>query len=134
MIVPTSAVRDEGTSYHYMEPSREVESDKDAVSKIEAFLSRENVPFLKAKTWTTDSFYRETKAKKELRVQEGCVSVEMEAAAFFAVSRFRGVKLGQIIYGGDDLSGVTWDKRSWASRAEIRENLLDLSLKVCLEL
>ncbi len=51
--------------------------------------------------------------------------MEMEAAAFFAVSRFRGVKLGQIIYGGDDLSGVTWDKRSWASRAEIRENLLE---------
>lgn len=134
LIVPLSAVRDEGVSYHYMEPSREVECDAGVVETIGAFLSRESIPFLKAKTWTTDSFYRETKDKKELRVQEGCVCVEMETAAFFAVSKFRRVKLGQIIYGGDDLSGITWDKRSWASRAQIRENLLDLSMGACLEL
>jgi len=58
--------------------------------------------------------------------------VEMEAAAFFAVARFRNVVLGQILYGGDDLSGSVWDGRQWNSRKQIRENLVDLSLEICL--
>jgi len=58
----------------------------------------------------------------------------MEAAAFFAVSKFRNVLLGQILYGGDDLSGEEWDRRSWNSRNDIRKNLVDLSIKICLEL
>lgn len=58
----------------------------------------------------------------------------MEAAALFAVSKFRGIKLGQILYGGDDLSGVEWDSRKWDSREKIRENLVELSMKICLSL
>ena len=67
----------------------------------------------------------------ELRKSEGCVTVEMEAAAFFAVSKFRNVKLGQILYGGDDLSGVEWDSRRWVSREEIRSNLVQIALRIC---
>lgn len=134
IIVPYSAVRDEGVSYHYIKPSREIKCSLDALSIIEKELSKANIPFLKAKTWTTDSLYRETRDKVNLRVSEGCVTVEMEAAAFFAVSKFRDVKLGQILYGGDDLSGENWDGRKWNSRSEIRENLVDLSMKICLKL
>lgn len=64
----------------------------------------------------------------------GCVTVEMEAAAFFAVARFRGARLGQILYGGDDLSGDAWDGRKWDERTDIRENLVDLSMQLCLEI
>lgn len=130
LVLPYSAVRDEGTSYHYIEPSREVECDPDAVKTIESFLIRENIPYIKGKTWTTDAIYRETEEKIAKRVSEGCVTVEMEAAAFFAVSKLRNVFLGQILYGGDDLSGVVWDKREWNSREMIRENLVDLCLKI----
>lgn len=42
------------------------------------------------------------------RVAEGCLTVEMEAAAFFAVARFRGVSFGQILYAGDSLAGEAW--------------------------
>lgn len=69
-----------------------------------------------------------------LRVLEGCVTVEMEAAAFFAVSKFRNVILGQILFGGDDLSGVEWNSRKWCNREQIRESLVELSFKVCLQL
>jgi len=58
----------------------------------------------------------------------------MEAAAFFAVSKFRNVLLGQILYGGDDLSGIEWNKRAWVSRETIRANLVDLCLKIAAEL
>lgn len=134
LVVPYSAVRDEGLSYHYIAPSREIECDAHALTTIVNFLETENVPYIKAKTWTTDAFYRETEDKIALRVSEGCVTVEMETAAFFAVSKFRNVTLGQILFGGDDLSGVEWDSRRWSSREEIRRSLVELSLKTCLQL
>lgn len=134
LIVPYSAVRDEGTSYHYIEPSREVECNCGAVDTIEKILVEDNLPYIKAKTWTTDSFYRETEDKVKLRVSEGCVTVEMEAAALFAVAKFRGVKLGQILYGGDDLSDVEWDSRKWSSRKEVKNSIVELSMKICLSL
>ena len=134
LIVPYAAVRDEGVSYHYIEPSREVACEARVVDLIERELTRADVPYIRAKTWTTDAFYRETRDKVALRVSEGCVCVEMEAAAFFAVARFRGVRLGQILYGGDDLSGEHWDGRQWNDRIDIRENLVDLSMRICLEI
>jgi len=134
LVIPTSAVRDEGVSYHYLAPAREVECNPEVVEKIGEELDRCKIAYIKAKTWTTDSFYRETEQKIALRKSEGCVTVEMEAAAFFAVAKFRNVKLGQILYGGDDLSAVTWDSRKWHSRTEIRENLVDISIRICLAL
>lgn len=134
LVLPYSAVRDEGVSYHYIEPSREIECNPDAVRAIERVLNQEKIPFIKAKTWTTDAIFRETEAKIEKRVAEGCVTVEMEAAAFFAVSKFRNVLLGQILYGGDDLSGIEWDRRLWNSREMIRINLVDVCLKIATQL
>jgi uridine phosphorylase len=134
LIIPTSAIRDEGASYHYLPPAREVECNPEVVKKIEEEFIKDKIEYIKAKTWTTDSFYRETEKKVELRKSEGCVTVEMEAAAFFAVAKFRNVKLGQILYGGDDLSDVVWDSRKWHNRVEIRENLVDISIRICLSL
>jgi len=131
LIIPVSAVRDEGASYHYLPPSREVECNEEVIKVIEDDFNEHNIPYIKAKTWTTDACYRETRDKMQLRRAEGCVTVEMEASAFFAVSRFRGAKLGQILYGGDDLSGVEWDSRRWASREEIRSNLVQIALRIC---
>ncbi len=134
IIVPHSAVRDEGLSYHYLEPSREVECNKEALNCITDYLKTNEIPFTEAKTWTTDGFYRETEEKIALRVSEGCLTVEMEAAAFFAVAKFRNVLLGQILYGGDDLSGIEWDSRNWNRSEDVRVNLVDLSMAICLEL
>lgn len=125
---------DESLSYHYLELSREIECNQQALKCITDYLDKNKIPFIKAKTWTTDAFYRETEEKIALRVSEGCVTVEMEAAAFFAVSKFRNVVLGQILYGGDDLSGIEWDTRNWVDRKDIRINLVDLSMAICLEL
>lgn len=131
LVIPSSAVRDEGTSYHYLEPSREVACNAHAFQVIEDYLKQKKIAYISAKTWTTDAFYRETENKVALRVAEGCVTVEMEAAAFFAVSQFRKVTLGQILFGGDDLSGVEWDDRSWESRDEVKRNLVEISLEIC---
>ncbi len=134
LLVPTSAVRDEGTSYHYLPPGREVAMHPGAVAAVERVLQAHDVPYLRAKTWTTDAFYRETPAKVALRRSEGCLSVEMEAAALMAVAQFRGVPLAAILYGGDDVSGSDWDGRRWETRRGVRENLFWLAAEACLAL
>jgi uridine phosphorylase len=134
LIVPTSAVRDEGTSYHYLPPSREVAADPHAVAVIEQTLQRHGVAYVTGKTWTTDAIYRETPEKIKRRRAEGCLAVEMEASALFAVAQFRGVTLGQILYGGDDVSGLEWDGRGWDKQRAVREKLFWLAAEAALEL
>jgi uridine phosphorylase len=134
LVVPTSAVRDEGTSYHYLAPSREAAASPEAIAVIETVLRARGVPYITGKTWTTDATYRETREKVKMRRDEGCVTVEMEAASLFAVARFRNVTLGQILYGGDDVSGEEWDSRGWSTRMDVRERLFWLAAEACLAL
>jgi uridine phosphorylase len=67
LVVPTAAVRDEGTSYHYLPPTREVSASPAAVAAIERTLQQRNVPYTLGKTWTTDAIYRETRARMARR-------------------------------------------------------------------
>ncbi|MFA6315837.1 MAG: nucleoside phosphorylase [Elusimicrobiota bacterium] len=134
IIIPTSAVRDEGTSYHYLPPLAEARPSPKVVRAMLRVLKRHKCPFLKGKTWTTDAFYRETRAKVARRRSQGCLTVEMEAAALFAVAAFRKVKIGQFLYGGDDVSGLKWDPRHFGMRISARERLFWLSVEACVEL
>lgn len=133
VIVPPAAVRDEGTSYHYLPPAREVEASARAVAAVEKVLQRDNVDYVVGKTWTTDGVYRETPGKIQLRRAEGCIAVEMEAAAFFAVARFRSVTAAQILYAGDDVSSEQWDSRHWDKQTGVREKIFWLAVESCLE-
>lgn len=134
-VVPTAAIRDEGTSYHYLPPDREVHPSPEAVRAIVKVLSDHEIPHRLGKTWTTDAPYRETPRKVQRRRAEGCLTVEMEAAAFFAVAQFRDVTIGQILYGGDDVSGETeWDQRDWHNQFDVRERLFWLAAEACLQL
>lgn len=132
LIVIDSAIRDEGTSYHYIKPSREIKSNPRIVSKITQYLENENIDYILGKTWTTDAFYRETRSKIDLRKEEGAILVEMEQSAMIAVSQFRGIDYGAIIYGGDDLSSEKWDSRNWKHRGEIRYDLTMLCVDLVL--
>jgi uridine phosphorylase len=112
--------------------AREVEADPEVVAAIVATLERQGVPHVAGKTWTTDGLYRETRARLARRVSEGCLTVEMEAAALFAVARFRGVRFGQLLYAGDDLSGEAWDERAWNHATPAREALFWLAAEAAL--
>ena len=134
LIVVSSAVRDEGASYHYLAPAREVQANPPAMDALRTVLDGQGVPYLVGKTWTTDGPYRETRARILQRRAEGCLTVEMEAAGLMAVAEFRGVALGQVLYAGDDLSGSVWDNRGWQSRADVRERLFWLAADAVLGL
>jgi uridine phosphorylase len=132
VIVPVAAVRDEGTSFHYAPPGRTIAPTDDALAAVLATLERHAIPHRTGLTWTTDGFYRETRNKVAARAAEGCITVEMEAAALFAVARFRGVSLAQMLYAGDDLSGDAWDPRGWQAHATGRDLLLRLAIEAAL--
>lgn len=133
IVLPSAAVRDEGTSFHYAPPSRVIEADLDALAIAQEVLESRGHPFQVGKVWTTDAIYRETRSKVERRRAEGCLVVEMEAAAFFAVARFRGIRFAQLLYGGDDLSGEQWDDRGWAVSPS-RRLTFELALEVAASL
>jgi uridine phosphorylase len=133
-VILVAAVRDEGTSYHYLPPAREAAPSPEAVAALEAACRQLNVEYRLGKTWTTDAFYRETPARRELRLQEGCDVVEMEAAAFFAAAAFRGVQFGQVVYGGDLVIPEGWDYRGWNNRSDSRRLMFDLAVQAVLKL
>ncbi len=134
LIVVTGALRDEGVSYHYVPPTREISANEGGVNALVKTLARTEVPYILGKTWTTDAPYRETPAKISRRRAEGCICVEMEAAAMMAVAQFRQVVFGQVLYAGDDLSSSEWDNRKWQSRSEVRKNLFWSCADACLSI
>jgi len=134
LMLPTAAVRDEGASYHYLPPGREVEPTPAALGAVEHVLQQHDVDYIRTKTWTTAAIFRETPAKVALRKEEGCLAVEMETAAMFAVAHFRNVELAQILYSGDAVVPDHWDPRGWWNNRTVRELLIDLAAEACLQL
>jgi uridine phosphorylase len=133
-VVVSSAVRDEGTSFHYLAPSRTVEADAAGVEALESTLREAGTPFVTGRTWTTDAPYRETRTRITRRVEEGCLTVDMEASAFIAAARYRNVRFAQLLYAGDSLAGPTWDGRGWTKATTIREQLFWRAADACLQL
>lgn len=131
LMIPISAVRDEGTSFHYAPPSYEIAPSLPLTEKLIAALEKRNLPFVKGKTWTTDGAYRETKEKVKLRKAEGCICVEMECAAFYAVGQFKKVRVASILYSGDSLIGDEWNHRNWNTRANTRFQLFSTVMDIC---
>ncbi len=127
LMVPETAVRDEGASYHYLPPGEEVALSAAGIECICRTLAAKGYAFSRIKTWTTDGFYRETRKRKERRLAQGCTAVDMECAALAAVALFRGVDFAQILYSGDSLAGPLWDNRGWMEQKALREQVFFLA-------
>ena len=131
VIVPTAALRDEGTSFHYAPPSDEIKLDSNLVEKMCKFFDEKHITYIKGKTWTTDAFYRETKEKIERRKNAGAVCVEMECAGMTAFAKFRNVNFATFFYTGDNLSKEVWDKGSLSKDIlEGKDVLIPLSFQL----
>lgn len=120
------ALRDEGTSYHYLPPSRFIELDKEPLLHLKNYFRKKNLPFSPAITWTSDGFFRETEEKIRHRRQEGCSLVDMEASALAACARYRGKKFAEIMFTADTLSSLTHDQRRWGKESRNAALLLGM--------
>lgn len=122
-VLPVRALRDEGTSYHYLPPSPWVETDGGVRAACATAIAAAGLTYAERSTWTTDAFLRETPAVIKARREEGCQVVDMECAALAAVARFRGARFAQILFTADTLATDEHDQRSWgkaARRAALR--------------
>lgn len=119
IIIPTKAIRDEGTSYHYAPADDYIDVNTKYVDEFTAVLDEFGYPYVKGTTWTTDAFYRETRAKVEARKKMGAICVEMECAAMQAMCNFRGIEFFQFLYAGDNLDHSNWDPRSLSGTARL---------------
>ncbi len=126
IIVPTSAYRDEGLSYHYIENSDYV--DIATSSFTASFFESIGVPVAKGKTWTTDAFYHETREQMELRKKEGCIAVDMEIASLAALSIYRGYSFYPFCFGGDLLDAPFYDSSFIGDEKEKRSQIGAFSL------
>ncbi|MBR3642485.1 MAG: nucleoside phosphorylase, partial [Parasporobacterium sp.] len=134
LLLVDGAVRDEGFSYQYIEPSRFIFTEASVTDKIAAYLDKNAVSYLRGLTWTTDALFRETPERIEKRKAEGAKIVEMEQAGCIAVARARGFSYGALIYGGDDVSQEEWSNRGWRSRNGVRYDLVELCRRLTEEL
>jgi hypothetical protein len=58
----------------------------------------------------------------------------MEASAFIAVARYRGVRFAQLLLAADSLAGAAWDHRGWTTAREARDGLFRLAARAALAL
>lgn len=119
VIIPTAALRDEGTSFHYAPPSDEIEVNPKYREEFVEILNRHSCPYTLGKVWTTGAFYRETPGKMARRKAAGCVCVDMECAAVAALARFRGKEVFQFFHASDNLDGGEWEAWSLSQGANI---------------
>lgn len=131
IIIPTAAVRDEGTSYHYMPTSDEIAVNDKYKSIFTAILQEHGYTYTEGKVWTTDAVYRETHGKMASRKNMGCVCVDMECAAMSAAAKFREKDFFQFFYAADNLDGE-WDMRSLQcdNRLSEKERIFLLALEL----
>ena len=83
------ALRDEGTSYHYLAPARYSAIKPDLLNSLAEAFDGATVRVLGGATWTTDAPFRETVAAIEFARSEGILGVEMEAAALYALAQVK---------------------------------------------
>ena len=89
-VVIERALRDEGTSYHYLPPSDFADAEPGLVAEAMAALRGAGPPIYRGATWTTDAPFRETAAAIAANRARNILAVEMEAAALYAFARARG--------------------------------------------
>jgi uridine phosphorylase len=111
LIVPTAAIRDEGTSYHYIAPSDEITPDIELTKLLKKCLDKCGYSYTTGKIWTSDAIYRETLDMINERKKDGCIAVDMEYSALLAAAKYRNVPFIQFFYGADNLDHEEWQPR-----------------------
>jgi uridine phosphorylase len=130
LVVPDGAVREDGTSFHYLPPEVLPRPSAALAERLRDGCRQHGVEPFSGMNWSTDAIFRELKKKVLYHRSQGVVTVEMEAAALFSVGMFRGVDIAFLLAVSDELF------RPWAPAFRepvYRERLLmahDIALEV----
>lgn len=136
IIVPQMAIRDEGTSYHYLPASDEIEVNVGLQDFLISFLDENGISHSVGKVWTTDGIYRETAEKLYKRKEAGAICVDMECSAVAALADFRKISICHFFYAADHLSEENWDMRNLSNHADLdeKDKVANLAIQIALAL
>ncbi|MDL2268592.1 nucleoside phosphorylase [Desulfosarcina sp. OttesenSCG-928-A07] len=109
LILPETAMVDEGTSGHYCGPSCRLSfPDRSLAGRVEEALTHCGADFHAGAVWTTDAIFRETVEKVRHYQENGALAVEMEVSAIFTVAAFREIAAAGILVVSDEVSDYRW--------------------------
>jgi uridine phosphorylase len=108
LVLCQKAIRDEGTSHHYLPTEKYVNASQTLVNELGKSLEVAGRLAIKGATWSTDAPFRELREEVQQYQSEGIQTVEMESAALFAVAQVRGIQAASVFVVGDSLAGGTW--------------------------
>jgi len=103
------ALRDEGTSHHYLAPSAYAHADPALMALAQAALGEVRTKVYIGPTWTTDAPFRETESAIAARRAEGILAVEMESAALYAFAAARRRRVICVAHVSNQLGQVEGD-------------------------
>jgi len=128
VILPTWALREEGTSYHYMPPEYTPRPSEKLLSMLEEEIKRQigkrRIGVFRGGVWTTDAPFRETEDKVKEYAKRGILGVEMEGSALMSVAEFRGVELAVALAVSDELYRGEWNVGFGSEKLRRTEELL----------
>ncbi len=108
-VVCTAAIRDEGLSHHYLPSAPYAHPSAALTTRLQDALSAAGRSWTAGPSWTIDAAYRETVAEARHYQREGVLTVEMEAAAIFAIAEYRRVAAAAAFVISDSLADQVWD-------------------------
>ncbi len=133
LILPSQAIREEGTSYHYLPPHEPARASPALRGRLAAVMDRLNIAYHQGDVWTTDAFFRETTGKVQRFRHRGAVCVDMEAASLFAAAQYRGIDLACLFWGGDSVAGRSWNPRLAGEMHPDQHRVLDIACRALTE-
>ena len=108
IIISDKAIRDEGTSYHYLPPSTYVNADPSLYNRLRDILQESRYRVHEGVIWTTDAAFRETWTRRKTFIELGAIAVDMETASLYALAKYRSKKIVGIYFPIDLLSDDGW--------------------------
>ena len=108
IVIPTSALSEEGTSAHYPVSTRKKKTNPHLNAKLGDALTKANLPFKTGPIWTTDALYRETAEKVIDYGKKGILACEMEMSALISVALYRSLQVASLLIVSDELFTLRW--------------------------
>jgi len=135
IILPDSAIIDEGTSSHYLSDTFLSRPSPMIVAQAREYLHEKDFYFHHGKIWSTDAVFRETRDKVLSFQKQNVLAVDMETSSVFTVAQFRDVDAGGVLIVSDELSTLKWrpgfkDKRFEQSRRAVCRLVMELCQQI----
>ena len=131
IVVCNRAIRDEGTSYHYLPPEKYIRADSQLSEQLAQAIRARGAACTIGTTWTTDAPYRETLEEVKQYQSEGVKTVELESAGLFTIGQVRSIPTTSVVIGLDSLANYRWQV---PEKLDDIMHSIELVYKVCVDL